>query len=257
MLLCPVRNCQRPLQREANRRVCDRGHSFDIARTGYTNLLQPQDRRSKHPGDSASVVAARRRIHDSGLTAPLLASIAQMAALKPEDQVLDTGCGDGFYLGNLTARSGATGHGVDISIPAVDAAARRYSDAEWIVANADRLLPYADRSCSVVLSITARMNVPEFARVVQPGGKLLIALAAPDDLQELRGTTRDRVDRTVAEFSPAFQLSARDRVTTTAPVPPATVDDLLIAIYRPGPEPRSEGATVTLSLDLLLFTLAS
>ena len=83
----------------------------------------------------------------------------------PNDTVLDAGCGDGFYLGTLAGQTGFDGHGVDISIPAVEAAARRYPKCEWIVANADRFVPYADRSFSIVLSITARMNSAEFRRV--------------------------------------------------------------------------------------------
>src|SRR5450755_3800076 len=56
-LLCTVRGCRRPLSRESNRFVCERGHSFDVARSGYLNLLQPQDRRSANPGDSKEAVA--------------------------------------------------------------------------------------------------------------------------------------------------------------------------------------------------------
>ena len=33
--------------------VCPRGHAFDVARSGYVNLLQPQDRRS--PGQSHAI----------------------------------------------------------------------------------------------------------------------------------------------------------------------------------------------------------
>ena len=53
MLLCPVRDCRMALPREERRLLCPRGHSFDVARSGYINLLQPQDRRSKRPGDTA------------------------------------------------------------------------------------------------------------------------------------------------------------------------------------------------------------
>ena len=72
MLLCPVRECHLPLVREDRRVFCPRAHSFDVARSGYLNLLQPQDRRSKQPGDTTEAVAARRRLHDLGVTAPLL-----------------------------------------------------------------------------------------------------------------------------------------------------------------------------------------
>src|SRR5579864_2718076 len=158
MLLCPVRGCHMALEREQRRLFCQRGHSFDVARSGYINLLQPQDKRSKHPGDTPAAVAGRRRLHDRGVTRPLLQAIAEIIPAAPTDVVLDAGCGDGFYLGELASQIGFEAHGVDISIPAVDAAARRYPGREWIVANADRFVPHADRSFSIVLSITARMN---------------------------------------------------------------------------------------------------
>src|ERR1700694_3913561 len=101
MLLCSVRDCHLGLVREERRLVCPRGHSFDIARSGYINLLQPQERRSKQPGDAAESVAPRRRLHDRGVTAPLLEAIGSLADLKGDDVVLDAGCGDGYYLGSL------------------------------------------------------------------------------------------------------------------------------------------------------------
>src|SRR5882762_145639 len=125
MLLCPVRDCHMPLAREEQRLICPRGHSFDVARSGYINLLQPQDRRSKQPGDTAAAVAARRRLHDRGATVPLLRAIAEVVAPPPSDIALDAGCGDGFYLGTVARETGFDAHGVDISIPAIDAAARR------------------------------------------------------------------------------------------------------------------------------------
>ena len=115
-LLCSVRDCHQPLLREGPRLLCPRGHSFDVARSGYINLLQPQDRRSKQPGDMTAAVAARRRLHDRGVTAPLLSSIADMLAASPADIVLDAGCGDGFYLGTLARQTGFEAHGVDTDL---------------------------------------------------------------------------------------------------------------------------------------------
>jgi 23S rRNA (guanine745-N1)-methyltransferase len=253
MLLCTVRDCRRPLERDGNRLFCAAGHSFDIARSGYINLLQPQDRRSKNPGDSATAIAARRRLHDSGVTAPLLAGIAEFIALSPEDVALDAGCGDGFYLGSLATASGCDAHGTDISIPAVDAAARRYAGCEWVVANADRFVPYSDAAFSAILSITARMNAPEFRRTLRADGRLLIALPSPDDLIELRGSGRDRTARTIGEFADSFRLERQARLETRAKLDAASVDDALHSIYRPLQPRAPEAARVTFSLDLLLF----
>jgi 23S rRNA (guanine745-N1)-methyltransferase len=256
MLLCPVRDCHLALVREERRLVCARGHSFDVARSGYINLLQPQERRSKQPGDTAAAVAARRDLHDRGVTEPLLHGIAEIMAARPSDVVLDAGCGDGFYLGTLARQTGFDAHGVDISIPAVDAAARRYRGCEWIVANADRFVPYADRSFSIVLSITARMNAGEFRRVLRDDGRLLVALPAPEDLVELRGAGRDRVARTVETFAQDFTLLDQRRVATSADLDAAAVHDVLLSIYRPMRSQPADAMRVTFSLDLLLFRAA-
>lgn len=233
--------------------VCPRGHSFDVARSGYINLLQPQDRRSKQPGDAAAAIAARRRLHDRGVTAPLLAAIADQMKPSRSDILLDAGCGEGFYLGSLARQAGLDAHGVDISIPAVHAAAGRYPECEWIVANADRFIPYSDGSFSAVMSITARMNALEFRRVLRSGGRLLVAIPGPDDLIEIRRTGRDRVARTIEMFADGFKLIATRRITTTAELDAAAVYDVLVSIYRPLRSEPVGASRVTFSLDLLLF----
>jgi len=253
LLHCPVRDCQLPLAREQRRFVCGRGHSFDVAKSGYVNLLQPQERRSKNPGDTGEAVLARRRLHDRGVTAPLLKGIGGVLAAGPEDAVLDAGCGDGYYLGSLARECGFAACGVDISIPAVDAAARRYPECQWLVANADRAIPFADGSFDKVISITARMNAPEFRRVLKSGGRLLVAIPAPDDLIELRGAGRDRAERTMATFADGFSLLAQRRVTTTAALDADAVRDVLLSIYRPLQAEPAVAKQVTFSLELLLF----
>ena len=101
-LVCPVRACHLALARDGRRLVCARGHSFDVARSGYVNLLQPQDKRSRQPGDTALAVAGRRRLHDSGVTAPLLDAIAEVLALAARRHA--AGCG--LRRGLLPGRSG-------------------------------------------------------------------------------------------------------------------------------------------------------
>jgi 23S rRNA (guanine745-N1)-methyltransferase len=257
MLVCPVRNCRLPLQRQDRRLLCDRGHSFDVARSGYVNLLQPQDRRSRQPGDTAEAVAARRRFHERGVSGPLLQGIGEVLCASSTDVVLDAGCGEGFYLGTLAREIGFGGHGVDIAVPAIEAAARRYPECDWVVANADRFVPYADRSFSAVMSITARMNAVEFRRVLHDDGRLLVALPAPDDLIELRGRGRDRTAYAVDTFARSFRLVDQRHVTTTADLDASAVRDLLLSIYRPMQSRPAEAMRVTFSLDLLLFRPSS
>ena len=84
-------------------------------------------------------------------------------------------------------------------------------------------------------------------------GRLLVALPAPEDLIELRGAGRDRVPRTVETFAPWFKLAGQRRVTTTADLDAAAVEDVLLSIYRPMRSRPPKGMKLTFSLDLLLF----
>jgi 23S rRNA (guanine745-N1)-methyltransferase len=247
-LLCTVRDCRAPLAREANRAVCERGHSFDVARSGYINLLQPQDRRAKNPGDSAEVVAARRRFLER-YAIPL-----DLSALRSPTSALDAGCGEGHYLGSVQAEFNCEAHGVDISIPAIDAAARAHRDCTFVVANADRFLPYADGSFDLVMSINARLNPPEFRRVLRDGGTLLVSILGADDLRELRtGPEQDHVDRTIALFAPHFSLLRHDTVRRVVRLDREAIRDALLSSYRAMRGMPDEPLDVTLSRDVLTF----
>lgn len=264
-LLCPVRGCRCPLQREERRVVCKRGHSFDVARSGYINLLQSQDRRSSRPGDSAQAVAARRELFDRGFAAPLVDATVDFLDLDTTDAVLDAGCGEGHHLAAIRARFSSEAHGVDISVAAIAAAAKRYPGAHWVVANADRFIPYANGSFAAITSINARMNPPEFRRILADDGVLLVAIPAPDDLLQLResilaeGILRDRVERTVDAFAPLFALARHQRIRRDVRLDRAAIENVLISSYRA--LRRSERARmealddleVTLSRDVLLF----
>ena len=90
--------------------------------------------------------------------------------------------------------------------------------------------------------------------MIRDDGRLLVALPAPDDFGELRGTGRDdRVERTIDSFRRDFRLVEQRRVTTVADLDAASVEDILLAIYRPLQSRPAEGLQVTFSLDLLLF----
>jgi 23S rRNA (guanine745-N1)-methyltransferase len=261
-LLCPVRGCGAPLERRDRSWVCDRGHAFDVARSGYCNLLQPQDRRSKSPGDPKEAVLARRRFLEAGHGDFLLEALREEITDSPA--VLDVGCGEGYFLGSLAKERGMEAHGVDLSVPAIDLAARRWPDVSWWVVNADRALPFADGSFDLALSIAGRRPAAELRRVLKPEGRLLVAVPAEDDLIELReavqgeGVLRSRLEKVVEELA-GFELEAHRVVRATATLDPEAVRDALASTYRGARVSQREkvagiGALrVTLSFELARF----
>lgn len=190
-LACPLDG--NLLRRDGSAWRCSAGHSFDIAREGYANLLPVQQKRSRDPGDSKEMVTARRRFLNDGHYAPIAALLAQAtladAPATGALACLDAGCGEGYYLRQLAAAEEGAANlallGLDISKWAVQAAAKQYRAASWIVGTNARL-PVLPASLDRVLCLFGFPVYPEFARVLKPGGLLLQVDAGPDHLRELR-----------------------------------------------------------------------
>ena len=137
-LACPLDG--KPLQRVAATWRCANGHAFDVASQGYANLLPVQHKRSRDPGDSKEMVAARRRFLNSGAYQPIAEAVSRavLAGLPATACCLDAGCGEGYYLRQLSAAADEPAKGwaivgVDISKWAVLAAAKQDRRPAWLV----------------------------------------------------------------------------------------------------------------------------
>ncbi len=261
--MCPVRHCGQRLTHAGRTWRCPDGHTFDIARSGYVNLLQPQDRKAAAPGDAKAAVDARMRLLDAGVGMGLFQAVADRAGtfgLPAGSVVAELGSGTGHALGPLVTRYGWTGIGIDLAASAAERAARRHPHVTWVVANADRRLPLADHSVALVLSLHARRNPAECARVLKPGGRLVVAVPAADDLLELReavqgaGVERDRTSALVTEHAPAFTLLERASMRERYRLDGEALQWLLRATYRGA---RAGDAGRVAALDVLEVTLAS
>jgi len=240
-LACTVRGCGLRLQRDERICVCARGHTYDIARSGYVNLLQPQDRRSRSAGDLKSAIDARARLLAAGVGRSILDGVVRRAAtleLPDNPLVVELGSGSGDALATLAETRPIAGVGIDLSTAAAAHAARRFPHLTWVVANADRRLPFLDRSVALMLSIHGRRQAVECARVLAPVGYLLVAIPAPEDLIELRaliqgeGVERARGEGLVAEHEALFTLTDRFSVRERHTLDQASLIDLLRGTYR-------------------------
>ena len=192
---CPV--CGAALNADAYAFRCENGHSYDIAKKGYVNLLQSNQSHNKRHGDDRAMVAARTAFLDAGYYAPLRdALVAASAEIKPEQPtVLDVGCGEGYYTAAVHAALCAVGktpdvRGVDISREALIAAHRRLPGLSLAVASLAHL-PMAAESCDLLLNIFAPVDAAEFHRVLRSGGRLLRAVPLERHLWELKCAVYD------------------------------------------------------------------
>ena len=86
-LACTVRDCGLFLERHDGVLRCARRHSYDVAKTGYINLLQPQDRKSLQAGDTPDAVMARSRLVQAGVGARLISTLTDRVARLVAERV--------------------------------------------------------------------------------------------------------------------------------------------------------------------------
>jgi 23S rRNA (guanine745-N1)-methyltransferase len=174
--------------------------------------------------------------------------------------IVDLGSGTGDALAAIGRRREILGIGIDLSVSALEHAARHFPDHLWIVANADRRLPLVDRSVDVILSVNGRRNPDEVARVLTTHGALVIALPAPDDLIELRtlvqgeGVQRERGDAVVVAHQSWFRVVERVLVRETLTLDRESLRHLLRSTYRGA---RLANADRIAAIERMDVTLAS
>jgi SAM-dependent methyltransferase len=236
LLICPF--CHLSLSMAGNAIVCANGHTFDIAREGYINLL-----RKKQSGDTREMLVARRQFLEQGYYQPLAEQLNELISIYlpcSAPRILDAGCGEGYYLGYLQRflmqRQDIQGTylGVDIAKEAIKLAARRYHDCGFVVANLKEHLVFADSTLDVLLNIFAPHNVEEFARVLVPQGLLMLVIPGPAHLQQLRqkihliDIEEQKQRHVTAQFERAFKLLTTTTLHYTLRIDSAALTQLVM-----------------------------
>ena len=213
ILICPF--CGAALRREAHSFLCggERRHCFDIAKSGYASLT----RSSGTSGDDRDMVRARTAFLDKGYYAAFADAVAAQTA--PSEVVIDAGCGEGYYSTRIASR-GCEVYGFDLSKHACDKAAKRAkaagTDAFFGVASIFEL-PIADESADAVVSLFAPIAEREFARVLKPGGRLIVGAAGRKHLLELKQAIYDEAYENEGrrDLPAGFVPERQERVTYT------------------------------------------
>lgn len=262
-LICPI--CGSKLNRLDKSLVCAGHHCFDIARQGYVNLLTVQQKHSLHPGDTREQVLSRRAFLEAGYYAPIAEALIitskelmvnskeisvtsnevmsdskEVSIISKEltvnskeittsGELLDVGCGEGYYSARLAGALGMHLTGMDISREAVRCAAGKYKNGLWLCATASHI-PVADHSCDLLTSLFALTMPEEFRRVLRPDGYFLQVLAAEDHLLGLKSIIYDHLiekPKDTVPDVPGFTLVKSVPIRFTFTVEGEQVENLL------------------------------
>ncbi|MGL6130197.1 MAG: putative RNA methyltransferase [Fusobacteriaceae bacterium] len=201
MIICPI--CKKDLKREEKRYICEDNHSFDISKQGHANLLLSNQKNSKNPGDNREMVQSRKNFLEkenySGISDRVNEILKSNLVEERAIDILDIGCGEGYYTGRL--KKYLDSHGIKNSITAIDiskeaviAGAKSYKGIDWIVGSATSL-PIKDESLDFIICMFAKIDPIEFKRTLKKGGKLLIVSTGENHLEEMKEVVYESVKK--------------------------------------------------------------
>ncbi|SDE49848.1 putative RNA methyltransferase [Auraticoccus monumenti] len=211
---------------------CPDGHRFDLARQGHVNLLS---RPAGANADTAEMVAARERFLAGGHYAPLTRALGDVLADLPEDALLlESGAGTAHHLRGVLGAGPRRGLALDVSVAAVRRAARADPRIGAVVADSWEPWPVRTGCLDAVLAVFAPRNPAETARVLRPGGVLVVATPEPGHLRELResssllGIEEGKVERLREQLGAGFDEEEVDVVDHLLHLDPTQARDLVL-----------------------------
>lgn len=221
MLLCP--KCKKSLSQQGQALKCEANHSYDIAASGYVNLLLTT-RSGNFIGDNKAMIAARREFLEAGYYRGLGEAIRETIGeygLEPDFNLIDAGCGEGYYTRLLrNAFPEPSILGVDISRHGCLAASKQDRESIYITATASAM-PVKDNWANTILSVCAPAFGEEFRRLLQPCGKVLMVAPGRNHLMELKEAVYDEAypNREEKHILEGFQQAGSRRISY-----PITID---------------------------------
>lgn len=192
---CPI--CKQRFTQKDRSLVCPKGHTFDMAKQGYVNLLRPGKGGSVRHGDDKLMVRARTVFLDAGFYDALRDAVTKevLTHAKAGDTLLDAGCGEGFYTSHIRRTLAEAGreisvYGIDVSKDAIHACAVRDRGIHLAVASIFDL-PKENESVNVLINLFAPYDAAEFSRVLKKGGTLIRVFPRERHLWELKCAVYD------------------------------------------------------------------
>lgn len=195
-LICPI--CKNNLLRQNNCLKCIKNHSFDFAKSGYINLLNPGKKNNAKAGDSKEMIRARSSFFSSGCYGQIRDTLCDIVKGLSPSVVVDAGCGEGYYTTKIANEiKDALVFGFDMSKFGTEHASKvdkmnGITNTLYSVSNIFDL-PLSDECTDVVVNMFAPVADGEFHRILRRGGYLIIGVAGEHHLEGLKRVIYDDV----------------------------------------------------------------
>ncbi len=194
ILTCPV--CGKQLKLMEKSYICEKNHCFDIAKSGYVNLLLSKHTGKTVHGDNKLMLQARRDFLERDYYAPLKDALCDAVKRNFNGGViLDAGCGEGYYTAAIcdelqTAGVSTEIYGIDVSKIAVEMAAKRKKEIVFATASVFHI-PVENKSCNIIVTLFAPYCGEEFKRILSENGVMIMAIPFEEHLWELKQAVYD------------------------------------------------------------------
>ncbi|MBQ8392890.1 MAG: methyltransferase domain-containing protein [Clostridia bacterium] len=195
-LVCPI--CQRPLAKSDSSLKCELGHSYDFAKSGYINLLNPGKKNNAKTGESKEMIQARTSFFASGHYQKIKEYLIELIKDYKKDLIIDAGCGEGYYTEGVAEKyPESTVIGFDMSKHGAEhgsksSRAKGIANTFYAVSNIFNM-PLYDECADVIINLFAPVPYEEFARVLKKGGYLIIGASGAKHLIGLKGILYENV----------------------------------------------------------------
>jgi len=184
-LMCPVCGSSFHVSGQKSL-VCANNHCFDFAAKGYVNFIPTQKQVSEQY--SKKLFESRATVFESGAYDKIYEEIYSIILSKFGDDkinLLDVGCGEGYYAAKLSDMQGINVFAIDIIKDAILTSCKRKVPVKWMVADLTRI-PLQKGGADVILNILTSANYEEFKRVLSEKGIIIKVIPGNDYLKEIR-----------------------------------------------------------------------
>lgn len=177
---CPI--CNSDMLIEEKSMVCSKKHSYDFSKKGYIHLINNY----KATKYSEQLFVSRNYVFNNSFYDHIINKIYSIVVNYKNNNVLDVGCGEGFYIKELKKKiKDSFFFGLDNSKDAIEIAVREDKENPYLLANLANL-PFSDNSIDVVLNILTPANYQEFFRILTESGTIIKVVPTVNYLKEIR-----------------------------------------------------------------------